>query len=58
VSSAAYFQQRHERKKNMLMQHIDRISLNSKLMACTIAVLLVGVTVISFSLRALISRRV
>ena len=42
----------------MLMQHIDRISLNSKLMACTIAVLLVGVTVISFSLRALISHRV
>ena len=29
----------------MLMRHIDRISLSSKLVACTIAVLLIGVSV-------------
>ncbi|KFI93019.1 baes1 [Bifidobacterium saguini DSM 23967] len=44
----------HERKKNIFFQHFDRISLGGKLMAATIAVLLVGITVISFSLRALV----
>lgn len=39
----------------MLMRHIDRISLSSKLVACTIAVLLIGVSVISFSIRALVN---
>ena len=39
---AAHFQEQRERKKNMLMRHIDRISLSSKLVACTIAVLLIG----------------
>lgn len=52
---AAHFQERNERKKNMLMRHIDRISLSSKLVACTIAVLLIGVSVISFSIRALVN---
>lgn len=52
---AAHFQERRERKKNMLMRHIDRISLSSKLVACTIAVLLIGVSVISFSIRALVN---
>lgn len=40
---AAHFQEQRERKKNMLMRHIDRISLSNKLVACTIAVLLIGV---------------
>ncbi|WP_423734794.1 sensor histidine kinase [Bifidobacterium felsineum] len=44
----------HERKKNIFFQHFDRISLGGKLMAATIAVLLVGITVISFSLRTLV----
>lgn len=52
---AAHFQEQRERKKNMLMRHIDRISLSSKLVACTIAVLLIGVSVISFSIRALVN---
>ena len=52
---AAHFQEQRERKKNILMRHIDRISLSSKLMACTIAVLLIGVSVISFSIRALVN---
>ena len=51
----AHFQEQRERKKNMLMRHIDRISLSSKLVACTIAVLLIGVSVISFSIRALVN---
>ena len=54
---AAHFQEQRERKKNMLMRHIDRISLSSKLVACTIAVLLIGVSVISFSIRALVNTR-
>ena len=45
----------HNRKKNMFFGHFDRISLSSKLVACTIAVLLIGVSVISFSIRALVS---
>ncbi|WP_165775849.1 sensor histidine kinase [Bifidobacterium scaligerum] len=52
---ATHFQEHHERKKNVVMRHLDRVSLGSKLMACTIAVLLIGVTVISFSIRALVS---
>ncbi|KAB7789076.1 sensor histidine kinase [Bifidobacterium cebidarum] len=44
----------HEHKKNIFFQHFDRISLGGKLMAATIAVLLVGITVISFSLRTLV----
>lgn len=44
----------HERKKNILSAHIDRVSLSGKLVVCTIAVLLVGISVISFSLRTLV----
>lgn len=47
--------EQHERKKSLFFGHFDRISLSSKLVACTIAVLLIGVSVISFSIRALVS---
>ena len=51
----ARMKEHHNRKKNMFFGHFDRISLSSKLVACTIAVLLIGVSVISFSIRALVS---
>lgn len=51
---ATLLQKSQEKKRNMLMRHIDRISLSSKLVACTIAVLLIGVSVISFSIRTLV----
>ena len=40
---AAHFQEQRERKKNMLMRHIDRISLSSKLVACTMSMDVMGV---------------
>ena len=49
-----YAKERHERKRNLFLRHLDRVSLSSKLVACTIVVLLVGVTVISFSIRTLV----
>ena len=53
--AVARMKEHHNRKKNMFFGHFDRISLSSKLVACTIAVLLIGVSVISFSIRALVS---
>lgn len=47
-------QKHHQRRKNLIVKHLDRISLSSKLVACTIAVLMVGITVISVSLRTLV----
>ncbi|PWG66393.1 two-component sensor histidine kinase [Bifidobacterium callitrichidarum] len=52
--AAARLKEQHERKKNLFLRHLDRVSLSSKLVVCTIAVLLIGVTVISFSIRTLV----
>ena len=46
--------EQHEKKKNQFFAHVDRISLSSKLVACTICVLLIGITVISISIRTLV----
>lgn len=43
------------RLRSSASNHFNRISLSTKLVACTIAVLLVGVAVISLSLRTLVS---
>lgn len=54
VPGLQYLEEHHERKRNIILRHLDRVSLSGKLVACTIAVLLVGVTVISFSIRTLV----
>jgi two-component system OmpR family sensor kinase len=51
---AARFKEHHERKKNLFFGRFDRISLGGKLVACTISVLLIGITVLSFSIRAMV----
>lgn len=54
VPGLQYLKEHHERKRNVFLRHLDRVSLSGKLVACTIVVLLVGVTVISFSIRTLV----
>lgn len=54
VPGLQYLKEHHERKRNIILRHLDRVSLSGKLVACTIVVLLVGVTVISFSIRTLV----
>ncbi|TPF79186.1 histidine kinase [Bifidobacterium sp. UTCIF-3] len=54
VPGLQYLKEHHERKRNFFLRHLDRVSLSGKLVACTIVVLLVGVTVISFSIRTLV----